>query len=297
MTKEDPYAAIENPFWNEINPIEEYLSQADPLRIKPEEGPRMPSVNKPRSIMIFSPHPDDESIIGGLALRAREEEYRIVNVAVTQGSNPKRQEERLQELRDACQYLGFSLHPIPPRGLEGVNMTSRRDNAKDWMDKVQEITEIIDQHNPFVLMFPHENDWNSTHVGVNALVRDALAYNFNRRKFGVVETEFWQQMENPNLMVELSQDQVATLVAAISLHKGEVERNPYHRLLPFQLGMDVVWGAEKVGSQGARAPNMSFATLYRAGKWDGKKIEPAYEGGRFLTLENDVSSLLESLVE
>ena len=40
----------------------------------------------PRAL-IFSPHPDDECIIGGLALRLmREGGMRVVNVAVTQGS-------------------------------------------------------------------------------------------------------------------------------------------------------------------------------------------------------------------
>ena len=38
--------------------------------------------------LIFSPHPDDECIIGGLALRLmREAAMRVVNVAVTLGSN------------------------------------------------------------------------------------------------------------------------------------------------------------------------------------------------------------------
>ena len=63
----------------------------------------------PRAL-IFSPHPDDECIIGGLALRLmREAGMRVVNVAVTQGSNKARQAARLEELRAACDYLGFDL--------------------------------------------------------------------------------------------------------------------------------------------------------------------------------------------
>ena len=67
------------------------------------------AADAPRAL-IFSPHPDDECIIGGLALRLqREAGYRIVNVAVTQGSNKARQQGRWEELAAACEYLGFDL--------------------------------------------------------------------------------------------------------------------------------------------------------------------------------------------
>jgi LmbE family N-acetylglucosaminyl deacetylase len=59
--------------------------------------------------LIFSPHPDDECIIGGLALRLmREAGMRVVNVAVTQGSNKARQAGRLEELRAACDISGLT---------------------------------------------------------------------------------------------------------------------------------------------------------------------------------------------
>ena len=45
-------------------------------------------------------------------------------------------------------------------------------------------------------------------------------------KVTLIETEFWGQIQNPNLMVENSQEEVADLVAALSHHKGEVTRKP-----------------------------------------------------------------------
>src|SRR5512139_381309 len=58
--------------------------------------------------LIFSPHPDDEVIIGGLALRFRREaQMNVINVAVTQGSNKARQAERWGELTACCDYIGF----------------------------------------------------------------------------------------------------------------------------------------------------------------------------------------------
>ena len=56
-----------------------------PKCARPAVAPDAPKV------LIFSPHPDDEVIIGGLALRLlREAQWNVINVAVTQGSNRAR---------------------------------------------------------------------------------------------------------------------------------------------------------------------------------------------------------------
>ena len=54
-----------------------------PVDLAKPERPAV-ALDAPR-VLIFSPHPDDECIIGGLALRLqRESGWRVVNVAVTQ---------------------------------------------------------------------------------------------------------------------------------------------------------------------------------------------------------------------
>src|SRR5207249_7601791 len=61
-------------------------------------SPRPATAPNAPKVLIFSPHPDDEVIIGGLALRLlREARWNVVNVAVTQGSKKERQAERFQE--------------------------------------------------------------------------------------------------------------------------------------------------------------------------------------------------------
>ena len=82
--------------------------------------------------LIFSPHPDDEVIIGGLALRLmREAGWNPVNVAVTQGSNRERQAARWQELEECCRCIGFDLVPTAPRGLEKINPRTRDQETWD----------------------------------------------------------------------------------------------------------------------------------------------------------------------
>jgi hypothetical protein len=95
-----------------------------------------------------------------------------------------------------------------------------------------------------------------------------------------VETEFWAPMASPNLMVESNIDDVADLVAALSLHAGEVRRNPYHLRMPAWLQDNVRRGTELIGGHGSAAPDFNFATLYRLCRWENGRLENVYAGGK-----------------
>jgi hypothetical protein len=81
-------------------------------------------------------------------------------------------------------------------------------------------------------------------------------------------------------MVESSVDDVADLVAGLSLHAGEVRRNPYHLRLPAWLQDNVRRGAELVGGEGSAAPDWPFATLYRLRHWKNGHLEDFSTGGK-----------------
>ena len=57
------------------------------------------------------------------------------------------------------------------------------------------------------------------------------------------------------------------MMAALSFHVGEVQRNPYHLLVPAWMQDNVRRGGELVGGQGGAAPDFTFATLYRLREW------------------------------
>ena len=108
-----------------------------PLGGFPKPSRPAPAADAPRAL-IFSPHPDDECIIGALALRLqREAGFRIVNVAVTQGSNKARQAGRWKELEAACDYLEFELVQTIPGGLATVGL------------KPEDINYVINSHYHF----------------------------------------------------------------------------------------------------------------------------------------------------
>ena len=246
-------------------------------------------------VLIFSPHPDDEVIIGGLALRLmRELKMRVINVAVTQGSNKARQAERWKELTACCQHIGFGLLPTGPSGLEGVNLKTKATDPRQWTQSVHRIAEILSEQNPRVILFPHAQDNNSSHIGTHHLVVDALKSMGGGFACHAVETEFWGAMEAPNLMVELSEQDLGALLLALSFHVGELRRNPYHLRLPAWMIDNVRRGTELVGGQGGAAPDFLFATLYRLRRWQQGAFQPIYEGGKFISQSDDLATLFGS---
>ncbi len=243
--------------------------------------PALP-LNAPK-MLLFSPHPDDECIIGGLALRYRQNKnWNVINVAVTLGSSPERQQGRWEELQHACEYLNFGLIRTSETGLENVKLTTRDQNPEEWQKKVKCIADIIAEQQPEIITMPHCADFNGTHIAVHYLVVDALKSldNFTCK---IIETEFWAAMDSPNLMLELSVEEVGQLITALSFHIEEVKRNPYHLTMPAWLIDNVRRGAEIVGGQGGAAPDYTFATLYRVSIFDGKEMKVAYEGGKMIS--------------
>src|SRR2546425_13281328 len=94
--------------------------------------------------LFFAPHPDDECIVGGLAVRLmREARVNVINVAVTHGSKKERQAERLQELKNACHYIGFGLITTGPNGLEQINPKTRERDRAHWAACVKVIAGIL----------------------------------------------------------------------------------------------------------------------------------------------------------
>jgi N-acetylglucosamine malate deacetylase 1 len=257
-----------------------------PPAARPEISPNA------RKALFFAPHPDDECIVGGLALRLfREARMNVINVAVTQGSKKERQADRLRELKKACDYLGFGLVTTGPHGLERVNPRTLHDDPAHWAAGVKVIAEILSAHKPKVILFPHEHDWNSTHIGTHFLVMDALKNLPQEFECYLVETEFWGQNDEPNLMAEISEENLADLITGTTFHVGEIKRNPYHLLLPAWMMDNVRRGTELVGGQGGAAPDFLFAAIYRLRKWTQHRVQDILLKGRMLSAAENPAEL------
>src|SRR5436189_181281 len=137
---------------------------------------------------------------------------------------------------------------------------------EEWRAKVETLAALFDRFCPDVVFAPHAEDWNSTHGGTHYLAVDALGLHLERSARGPVPlilTEFWHELGQPNLMVGLRPEIVATELMATAEHGGEVRRNPYHLRHPARLMNNVRRGSEVVGGQGGPAHRFPFAELYR----------------------------------
>ena len=262
-----------NPFLEFVSDIKAGVSAVSQVTV---EGQRMVQTSDSK-VLLFMPHPDDECIIGLLPLRLMQEAgMQIINIPVTFGSDPDRQAEREKELTDACGYLGWELH----KEQEGTRSL-----------EVSDVVAVLTKFQPDVIFFPHDQDWNSRHISTHHLVMDGLSQMPEDFRCRLVETEFWGAMEDPNLMVEGSCEQVADLVAATSLHVEEVARNPYHLRLPAWMQDNVRRGGELIGGQGQAAPEFSFATLYRLREWRNREVKDVFVFGMSIPL--DIENLKE----
>ena len=285
-----------------MNPYEEFVAAHSRLVRRGKSLPLggFPSLPRPSlppnapKALFFAPHPDDETIVGGLAVRLLHEgRMNVIDVAVTHGSKKERQAERFRELQKACEYIGFGLVTTGPNGLERINPKPRQQDPTHWAECVKVIAEILRNHQPRVIFFPHEQDWNTTHIGTHFLVMDALRQMSTDFSCYLVETEIWGQMAQPNLMVEISAGDLTDMITATTFHVGEVKRNPYHLLMPAWLTDNVRRGAELVGGQGAAAPDFMFAALYRLRKWVQNRVVEIFAGGKLVPASINVRELFE----
>jgi LmbE family N-acetylglucosaminyl deacetylase len=217
----------------------------------------------PMTVMILSPHPDDESIVGSLALRLQKENNaHIVNVAVTLGSKKDRQKARLTELEAACSFLEMELVVLD----------------EDWTKKRKELKSLIQKYQPQIILAPHVKDHHPTHIKTGQLLTKVVDTKSN---FLVAWTEFWGQLEKPNTLVEVPEEILAIQMEALAKHVGEVERNPYHLRLPAWMMDNVRRGSEVVSGKGTMAPTCPYGVLYqlqtvKKGKFKDLKLETPF---------------------
>lgn len=259
-----------------------------PEGVSPRSAVHLSTTNAP-VILLFSPHPDDECITGALPLRLlREAGYRVVNLPVTLGSNPRRQEERAHELAHACRWLGFEMREVEPGGFSHISTHAREKEPEAWAEKIEAVAALIAELKPAIVLCPNENDGHATHIGTHHLAIDALAH--EGHACWLVQTEFWRAMNHPNLLLESSNADTADLVAALACHIGEVKRNPYHLRLTSWLADNVRRGAELIGGAGVAAPDFAFGTLYQLDHFDGEQIIPLRER-HILTAKDSLQAL------
>jgi LmbE family N-acetylglucosaminyl deacetylase len=235
----------------------------------------------PFTVMILSPHPDDESIVGSLALRlSHENNAHIVNVAVTVGSNKERQKARIKELNDACELLE----------MECVFLD------ENWKKKEKELKSLIQKYQPQVIIAPHVKDFHPAHIKTGELLKKVMT-SLKKETALIAWSEFWGQMAKPNLLIEVPLDIVELQMNALLKHVGEVSRNPYHLRLPAWMMDNVRRGSEVVGGKGSESTNMAFGVLYQLQLAKNGKFSTPKNLESFLTAEKDIGQIFKLILD
>lgn len=284
---------MKNPYRRYIRGLVRQMRRAENMAVQtPKQAPLDRPSNR-RGVLFICPHPDDECITGGLPLRfMRENGLPVTVLCVTLGSRKDRRSTRRAELHRACQYLGFDVIVSGEKGLEQIKPETRKHQPGLWRSAVAEVLTVLKEVHPGLVFYPHEADWNSTHMGVHLLAEDALREMPEDFRCPVIETEYWGAMSNPDLMVESGPEDVADLVAALSLHAGEMRRNPFHLRLPAWMIDNVRRGNELVGGQGGEGAPYVFATLYRLSIWKSGRKHRALKQGRMISAAEDPARVL-----
>ncbi len=206
------------------------------------------------TLLLVAPHPDDECLMAGFALRAMEEwGTRVIVLPFSYGSKVERRTGRQEELRRAVTALGFEL--LDPRESSLLDELSPAELARSLAALA-----------PDAVLFPHSGDGHPTHIRCSRQVSEVVTLwaNTARKRLHLFETSYWQDLPEPNLMVDLTPDHVIRMGSALLEHRGEIERNPYHLSLPAHLIDSRRKGVERISGMGSRdAGSGLFAQLLR----------------------------------
>ena len=242
--------------------------------------PLVPKSSLPFTILILSPHPDDESIIGSLPLRLmHENNAHIINVAVTLGSNKKRQKARLKELHNACELLEMDLDVL----------------SEDWPTKAKELKSLIQKYQPNLILAPHLKDHHPTHIKTGKLLEKVLKT--TKLNTLVAWTEFWGQMEKPNCLIEVPNEILELQMKALVMHTGEIARNPYHLRLPAWMMDNVRRGGEIISNVGGEVPQMPFGVIYQLQLFKNGKLSNVKLSTPFLSALADLGQIFNEILQ
>jgi LmbE family N-acetylglucosaminyl deacetylase len=224
-----------------------------------------PDLRDGYDIILCSPHPDDEALTSSLILRLQQTGVYTLNLAITLGSDTDKKTTRLAELKNSCRILDFDTTPvISPLAFPSLTIEEKQDSPETWTEKVNILADHFNRFLPRLVACPHKHDGHPTHSAANELVMEAAQEysSASGNSLLMVETEFWYPMRAPNLLLGVRPDEAATSIAALSCHKSQISRNPYHLRLPARY-MDTVRRGSEICSYGSPAPDFLFGELYR----------------------------------
>lgn len=219
----------------------------------------------PKTVLVVSPHPDDELIpAGGSLLILREAGWRVHNLACGLG-RPDQHERRRRELTRACETAGFQLDCVEPP----VTMSSGDDLDAARHRLGASIGQRLQALEPQLLLAPGPADVHHAHELVARAVVGAVET--TARPQPVWWWELWGHLRHATLLVDV-EHVLDRVIAALCSHAAELERSDYARLVAARAQVASILGPERVlgygtGAALGRAAEVLCETAFTARGW------------------------------
>jgi LmbE family N-acetylglucosaminyl deacetylase len=220
------------------------------------------------TILHLAPHPDDEVIGAGATLLAlRAADHRVVNLAVTLGSDETERPRRRAEVEEACERAGFEL--------------VFHDPERDLAAAVQALAAELGAG---LVVAPSPHDAHPRHELVGRAARDAVhALRGAAPPPRLWLWGLWADLPGPTLYHGFGEDLMRRAIHVLEAHAGELERNDYAALVRARATANRVLGAERVFGWGAAAREQPYAELLMElvvtyGEWwttAARELDPA----------------------
>jgi LmbE family N-acetylglucosaminyl deacetylase len=130
-----------------------------------------------QKVMVFSPHPDDETIgVGGYIAQSRKEGANVRIVLVTNGNKHHNENTRYAEFRKATGILGVAESELV--FLNFPDGTLHKQSASELSSKLRK---QLDDFNPDIVIYPHPKDFHPDHSTIGRIMEEILAEAPNKR--------------------------------------------------------------------------------------------------------------------
>lgn len=130
-----------------------------------------PIPDKGQRVLVFTPHPDDESIaVGGYIYSAHEAGADVEVILATDGNHMGLRDKRYQEFRAATGKL-----QVPPGALQFWGYPDSK--LSDYFNELEpQVEKEIELYQPTYVIYPHPQDRHPDHSALGRAVEAALAH-------------------------------------------------------------------------------------------------------------------------
>jgi len=185
------------------------------------------------NIMVFSPHPDDETLgAGGYLLKKKDEGniigwFNFTNVDIKYGFDEDRVDKRNTEIKNVKEKYGFDY-------FFNFNLQPSKLDTYGYHFLIVEVSKQIKFFKPDVVLIPFRYDSHSDHrVVCDTVLSCTKTFRYPFIKMVLVmeiisETNYSTYSFNPNYYVDIS-NYIEKKLEIMNIYKSEIENSPFPR--------------------------------------------------------------------